>query len=298
MQVSGKAYGASYAAPTPATLTTAVYDMEAAYTDAANRIRTDDAKLNLNGGLLGGDFGGIDAPLTPGIYTFPVGVTISSNIYFQGTGGDDDIFIIQIAGILTQASGSRVFLLNGALAKNIVWQSSGLMDVGTYAHMEGILMSYTGITFKTHASLNGRIFAQTACVLQMAYINEPSLTTPPSLDQHRSVNTGTAGNYVILAKSGISTVPASIITGNIAVSPITAAAMTGFEDGFTTMELDPSGQFSTSSQVYARNCTYTHVYAHMCTYVHVCVRMCMYVHVCAESVCTRVCVSDMYVQHE
>ena len=228
------------------------------------------------------NFGRINAPLTPGIYTFSVGVTISSNIYFEGIDGDDDIFIIQIAGILTQASGSRVFLLNGALAKNIVWQSSGLMDVGTYAHMEGILMSYTGITFKTHASLNGRIFAQTACVLQMAYINEPSLTTPPSLDQHRSVNTGTAGNYVILAKSGISTVPASIITGNIAVSPITAAAMTGFEDGFATMELDPSGQFSTSSQVYARIRTYTHVYARMCTYVRVCARMCTYAYVYAH----------------
>ena len=55
---------------------------------------------------------------------------------------------------------------------------------------------------------------------------------------------GDAENYAILAKTGISTVPNSIITGNIAVSPIAATAMTGFS--FTP---DSSGRFSTSTQV-------------------------------------------------
>ena len=52
-----------------------------------------------------------------------------------------------------------------------------------------------------------------------------------------------AGDYVIIAKSGIDTyVPySSIITGDIAVSPITATAMTGF-----SLTLDSSTQFSTS----------------------------------------------------
>jgi hypothetical protein len=35
---------------------------------------------------------------------------------------------------------------------------------------------------------------------------------------------GTANNYAILAKTGITTVPASVITGDIAVSPIAATA--------------------------------------------------------------------------
>jgi hypothetical protein len=42
------------------------------------------------------------------------------------------------------------------------------------------------------------------------------------------INLGTAENYVILTKSGISTVPDSIIIGDIGVSPIAATAMTGF----------------------------------------------------------------------
>ncbi|KAJ7264474.1 antifreeze protein [Mycena haematopus] len=59
-----------------------------------------------------------------------------------------------------------------------------------------------------------------------------------------AVNLGTAGNYTILGETGITTVPPSVITGSIAVSPIAAAAMTGW-----SQTLDSGGQFSTSTQV-------------------------------------------------
>jgi hypothetical protein len=65
---------------------------------------------------------------------------------------------------------------------------------------------------------------------------DPSLTLP--------VNLGTADNFVILAKSGISTVPTSAITGNIGVSPVTATAITGF-----ALTADSTNVFSTSPQV-------------------------------------------------
>jgi hypothetical protein len=48
----------------------------------------------------------------------------------------------------------------------------------------------------------------------------------------------------ILAKTGISTVPDSDITGDIGVSPINAAAITGFD-----LVLDKDGAFSTASQL-------------------------------------------------
>jgi len=68
------------------------------------------------------------------------------------------------------------------------------------------------------------------------------------------VNLGMAGNYVILSKSGISTVPTSAVTGDIAVSPIGATSITGFG-----LIADGSNIFSTSAQVtgkvYAANYT-------------------------------------------
>lgn len=43
-----------------------------------------------------------------------------------------------------------------------------------------------------------------------------------------TVNLGAAGNYVILATSGVSTVPASAITGDIGISPAATSFLTGF----------------------------------------------------------------------
>ena len=61
------------------------------------------------------------------------------------------------------------------------------------------------------------------------------------------VNLGASGNFVILAKSGISTVPQSTVTGNIGVSPIAHGGITGFSE-----TMDVSNTFSTSAQVVGR----------------------------------------------
>ena len=55
---------------------------------------------------------------------------------------------------------------------------------------------------------------------------------------------GTAGNYVILSRAGVTNVPTSAITGHVGTSPIAAAALEGF-----ALVLDASGTFSTSTQV-------------------------------------------------
>jgi hypothetical protein len=177
--INGKAFAANFATPIPSHLTTAVGDMEAAYTNATGRPNPDAARINMNGGILGGSFGGATAPLTPGVYTFGSGVSIAGTIYFNGTGpdqgqGDTDVFIIQMTGNLWQAANTQVLLTGGALAKNIFWQISGAVAVGAGAHMEGILLVKTDVSFTTGSSLNGRVLAHTACNLQMATITQPT----------------------------------------------------------------------------------------------------------------------------
>ena len=165
-QVTGKAYAASYIAPTPTHLTGAVSDMEAAYNDAAAR---DDETGKVNVGDAG-EIGGLT--LTPGVYTFGSDVTMDSDVTLQGTVNeyDEGIFIIQMTGDLVAANGIKVNLTQGALAKNIFWQVAGQVNVGIGAHMEGILLAKTKVTFDTDSSLNGRILAQTACTLKSATI--------------------------------------------------------------------------------------------------------------------------------
>lgn len=58
------------------------------------------------------------------------------------------------------------------------------------------------------------------------------------------VNLGSAGQFAILAKSGVSTVPASAVTGDIGVSPAAATFITGF-----SLSVDATNAFATSAQV-------------------------------------------------
>jgi hypothetical protein len=54
---------------------------------------------------------------------------------------------------------------------------------------------------------------------------------------------GTAEDWTILAKAGVSTVPPSVVTGDIGVSPVAQGGLTGF-----SLTLDESREFATSTQ--------------------------------------------------
>jgi len=74
-----------------------------------------------------------------------------------------------------------------------------------------------------------------------------SFTTGDSLEPGLPVNLGSAADFVILAKSGVSTVPTSAVTGDIGLSPAAASYITGF-----SLSVDASTTFATSSQVTGR----------------------------------------------
>lgn len=154
-QVTGNVYAADYAVPTPTNLTTAVGDMQLAYTNAAGRLLPDHTEL------AAGNIGGLTLPA--GLYKWSNTVTIPKNVTLSGNA--NDVWIFQVAGGVTQATGARVILTGGALASNVFWQVAGIVTVGTSAHMEGQVMSQTAITLKTGASVNGRLLAQTAVTL-------------------------------------------------------------------------------------------------------------------------------------
>mmetsp|Transcript_9357 Transcript_9357/g.16187 ORF Transcript_9357/g.16187 Transcript_9357/m.16187 type:complete len:260 (-) Transcript_9357:287-1066(-) len=171
VQVTGSAYAADYASPTPSTLTTAIGDMERAYTDAAGRTVAA-ANLNVMNGLITG------ATLTAGVYEWGGDIAFSANIYIKGT--PDDLFIFKCSGNVITGSGASVVLVadgNGGggapLASNIVWQVAGHLDAGTTSHLEGIFLIKTFAAFKTGSSLNGRILAQTAVTLDSVTVVAP-----------------------------------------------------------------------------------------------------------------------------
>lgn len=163
-QVTGQLFASNYAVPTPSNLTTAVSNMESAYTDAANRPTPD--HLELGSGTIGG------LTLAPGLYKWTSTVSINSSVTISG--GANDVWIFQTTGDLSQAASTTVILSGGAQAKNIFWQVAGIVTVGATAHFEGIILCQTEVTLVTGASLNGRILAQTQVAIQQATVTQPT----------------------------------------------------------------------------------------------------------------------------
>lgn len=166
--VTGKIYAADYTVPTPSKMTTAIGDMETAYTDAAGRTTPDFTEL-YTGDLTG-------KTLTRGLYKWGTAVSIGAGgVTISGTA--TDVWIFQVAQNLEVANGAIVTLSGGALASNIFWQVAGQVVLGTTAQMKGILLSQTAIAMNTGASLDGRALAQTAVTLDANAVTKPTGTT-------------------------------------------------------------------------------------------------------------------------
>jgi hypothetical protein len=160
-QVTGFLYAATMAPPTPTLMTTAVSDLETAYTDAAGR--------SLDAIALAADIGG--STLAPGLYTTATGLLISTSVTLSGNA--NDVWIFQIGQDLTVGNGVNVILGGDAQARNIFWQVAGLASLGTTSHFEGTILSQTAITLDTLASMNGRALAQTAVNLDHSTVTKP-----------------------------------------------------------------------------------------------------------------------------
>ena len=169
-EVTGTIFSANAAGPLPCSvtdptfLTTAVSDMQLAYTDAAGR--TVPAPVTELGA---GEIGGLT--LVPGLYKWGTGVSISTGVTLAG--GANDVWIFQIGQDLTVANGTIVTLSGGALAKNIFWQVAGKATLGTTSDFKGTILSQTLISLNTNAVLNGRALAQTEVTLNQNAVTRP-----------------------------------------------------------------------------------------------------------------------------
>ena len=153
--VNGSVYAVDYAPPTPAMMTTAVSDMETAYTAAAA------GRTGTITGLGAGNIGGMT--LAPGVYKWSSGVTIPTDVTLSG--GANDVWIFQISGTLYIAGSKHVILSGGAQAKNVYWQVTGTTTLDTTSVFNGNILDATNIVINNGATLNGKALAQTAVTL-------------------------------------------------------------------------------------------------------------------------------------
>jgi hypothetical protein len=163
--VDGKVYASNYALPTPTKMSTAVSDMEAAYTAAAGQSAD---VTELGGGTVA------NRTLVPGVYRWSTPVTITTDLTLAG--GPNDVWIFQIAQTLDLAAGMKILLSGGAQAKNVFWQVAGAVNLLAGSHFEGIILAQTNIAMRAGATFNGRLLAQTAVTLISTTGDAPAAT--------------------------------------------------------------------------------------------------------------------------
>jgi hypothetical protein len=163
--VTGSVFASDYLEPTPANLSLAVLDSDAAYNEAATRTHAEVVDT------LGIEIGSMN--LAPGLYSWASAVSISTNLTIEGPA--NGVWIFQIDGALTQAASIQVILAGNALPENVFWQVGGGVSLGAGAHMEGIVLSGTGIALGAGASVDGRLYAKTAVTLDASTVTQPSV---------------------------------------------------------------------------------------------------------------------------
>lgn len=163
-KVVGKIYAPDYANPTPIMMTTAIGDMQTAYTEGAGR--SGGAVTELGAGNIGG------LTLAPGLYKWGTGVTIPTDVTLSGNA--NDVWIFQIAQNLNVSSATKIVLSGGAQANNIFWIVAGQTTIGTTAVFNGNILDQTAIVLNTGAILNGRALAQTAVTLDSNIVTSQS----------------------------------------------------------------------------------------------------------------------------
>jgi hypothetical protein len=144
-------------------------------------------------------------------------------------------------------TGTTVTLNQGATP--VPGTVTSLGSVATFDPTSNLAAStlYTATITTGATDLAGNVFAGTT----WSFTTGAATAAGPA-----PVNLGTAGNFVVLAKSGISTTGTTSVVGDIGVSPIDSTAITGFG-----LVLDASNQFATSSLVAPPGRVYASDYA-------------------------------------
>jgi len=127
-------------------------DLVTAYNDAAGRKPEHSVAVELGG-----------TTLLPGVYTSPT-LGLTGTLTLNAKGNTNAQFILKAGSTLITATDSRVRLINGAQACNVVWQVGSSATFGTRTQFIGNVLAHTSITATTKATFQGRLLAQVGAV--------------------------------------------------------------------------------------------------------------------------------------
>ena len=184
--------------------------------------------------------------LTAGIYSIPSATTLNLDLILDGQNNPSSVFIFKIGGAFSTNAGSKIKLVNGALACNVFWKVEGLVDMAAGTTMRGtVIANNFAIILNVGDTLEGRALSTAGAVTVhgvMAYMpigcGSPELTGPVA------PNLGAAACFAIFSSAGaVSNTGITTITGDIGTN---VGATTGFNPLLVTGTIYPLPNGSTA----------------------------------------------------
>jgi hypothetical protein len=195
----------------------------------------------------------------PGVYSIPSAATLNLNLILDAQGDPNAVFIIQIGGPFSSSVGSKVRLVNGALACNVFWKIEGLVSLASNTSMVGtIIANNAAIEMNVGDTLEGRALSTTGAItISGVLIDKPIGCGSVLLTGPVAPTLGKSECYSLFSANGaISNIGVSNITGDVGSNN---GAVSGFDPLTITGTLHLIPNVSTSNATADLLVTYTYL---------------------------------------
>jgi hypothetical protein len=163
------------------------------------------------------EFGG--TTYTDGVYDVPGAGTITGTLTLDALGDANALFIFRIAGAFNPGANTEIILLNGALACNVFYiTSGGAIACGANSNMKGnIIAQNSAVSMAAGCTLEGRLLSTTGAIaFSTGTANAPLSCGIPVLTGPAAPTLASAACYSLFSSNGnVINIGSSYLNGDI-----------------------------------------------------------------------------------
>ncbi len=172
--------------------------------------------------------------LNASVYSIGSAAILNLELILDGQGNPNAVFIFKIQGPLSTNAGSRVKLINGALACNVFWKVEGLVSMASGSSMKGtIIANNAAINMNSGDTLEGRALSTAGAItIDGLFAYTPIGCGSPTLTGPAAPTLGGASCYAVFSGNGaVSNSGVTYVTGDVGTN-------VGLATGFNTVNVN------------------------------------------------------------